>query len=633
MTGWEVRGVLVAIRSSADMLKWAYAYPEAAKGHAAPSRVDAVRQTVADVSRLAEECDHLMSSIAPSRPPIKLPSIPTFRDIELSPTGEFRRRDTCEEETAPVVWPPSIPPPSADLARAIAKLGLDMIDICVVIETWSVLTDPTHPWPVLASFSRCVSKAEADEDLLLCRKAITRLHGERGWPVEIRKELCACMDDGLTGKQDARATAESMGERFGRVSAVALDLLWAAAEQLLCKWKRSAAEQAAWDRWDDSDKPQSDAEMKAKTLWQSGDIWLACGKRFGRGDGAVAGGQWAERVGAVVGHDRENHRKSVLLSDQRIFGMKRRSRVREFYQASGKGADYRNAWPDKSLHTIYNAVAFANRRGLVLNARVTVSWFMLADCDAIACKGLFQHFKRNLAQWLLDKGAPEVGQPWPAYVYAHETVGDAGFHTHMRLAVPSALGAEFRKEVRCALRRVIEPRPWPEPCRTKSGKRKVEFVVPRVSTVPEFDFPRPRSVTRDQWIGVGYMLKGVHPERVLATRDDGRPVDVSDVLEWDYQDPGTKWAGKQCGTSQALGEAAQRTFRDASGAPFRSRLDEQIETGKIDVRELYSDCYLEQAVGQVSAVVAPPAGAQPGSDDDDRWARLCDLLSRLAAWR
>lgn len=357
----------------------------------------------------------------------------------------------------------------------------------------------------------------------------------------------------------------------------------------------------------DDDKPRTEAEMAARSFWQSGNMWLATGshmagtKKDGREDHPVQGsGLWAEMVRATVGHNRRQHAQAVLAADPRFFGVKRRARTREFYRSPAKTPDYSRAFPDEMVRRLYDAVAFANRCGLVLNARVTVSWFLLEDCDAAECDRLFQRFKKNLVQWLGEKGPPEPGQPWPAFVYVHEAGDKAKYHTHMRVAVPPALAADFREEVRGALRKVIAPRPWPKLPKTKRGG-SAEFVVSRVSGLAVHDPARRRPMTKDQWVSLGYLLKGADPRRVLMRREDGQLVTVGNLLEWEYEDPGAPWRGKPFSPSEALGPAARQRFRDKDGKPFVSLLERQIRDGNIDVRELYSDWYLAQALGRAAA--------------------------------
>lgn len=383
------------------------------------------------------------------------------------------------------------------------------------------------------------------------------------------------------------------------------------------------------DAWDDDRKPRTEAEMEARTLWQSGDMWRVSGERYGRARGkgdAVAGdGPWASMVRATVGHDGAGHVRAVLSSDPRVFGAKRRARTRDFFRPPAASPDYRHALPFRDVVRLYDAGAYANRRGVVLNARVTISWFLLGDCTERECERYFEAFKKNVVEWLRSRGAAAPGKPFPAYVYAHEAAGGNKRHTHMRLAVPPELGKEFREEVRAALRHVIAPRPWPELAVGPDDKEKSRFVVARVSAVPAHDPARSRPMTKDQWIGVTYMLKGADPTPALSVREGGQTVSVGDIMEWEYEDPGAPWTTRRVGASQELGPTARRAFVDEGGHAFHSLLTVQRKAGTIDVRDLYSDYYLDQAAGRRG--VAPPAAPQPGTaaDGEDVVAALLSL--------
>jgi hypothetical protein len=367
------------------------------------------------------------------------------------------------------------------------------------------------------------------------------------------------------------------------------------------------------------DKSCSDAEMAARTLWQSGDVWMESGKSFSRGRSPVTGrGFYASLTLATVGHDATQHMRT-LRHDPRIFGNPRRSRVRDFYHPPRGGTDTTFALRLKEVEKVYDAVAFANWCGLVLNARVTIAWFLLEGCTAKECAAMFEQLKKNLVQWLLDKGPPYSGAPWPAYVFVHETTGEDRWHTHMRFAVPPHLAAAFRREVDNALRRVIAPRIWPTADAQPGAKGRAEFLRRRVGLVKPFNPKQPTPITGDQWIGVMYMLKGADPNKEVARLDHAtgsgggyKPVFLTDLIDWTYENPGQPWIGKRVGFAEALGPTSRRMTTDADGNLFQSLLAFQLKHNAVNVLDLYSDYHLDQAEGRRSCLpLQPPAAKFP----------------------
>lgn len=394
-------------------------------------------------------------------------------------------------------------------------------------------------------------------------------------------------------------------ERFCRVSDVAVALLREQVQAREAAIKRASrividSKLSIYD--DDDDRPKSDAEAAALTRRQSGKslmdgLSLAARRRWERATRETT----LPRVGfhgalerAIWGATGEDYRLALAADDPTVCLIKRRAKVQRWFRPGPAQISYQHAFPVSTVRRLYNSVAFANRQGVVLNVRLGVSWFNVPGCEAADCKHYFAQFKRNLVQWFADKG---LTKPYPALVFVHERKAAAGvdrFHTHMQLAVPERLRNEFMSWVDGALCRVLKLPQLPRP---------VLWV--RWRKVPSHSPNQSRAVTRDQWTGLTYMLKGADPGAELGINVNDATVTVGGITEWEYEDPGEPFAGVPYGTTETLGPGSQQAFRDASGEPFHSLLDLQIDNDALDWRELYTDYYLDQAAGR--RVPTPPA--------------------------
>ena len=254
----------------------------------------------------------------------------------------------------------------------------------------------------------------------------------------------------------------------------------------------------------------------------------------------------------------------------------------------------------------------------MLNTRVGVSWYNMPDCAPHDCENYFAQFKKNLVQWLAAKG---LKKPYPALIYVHERADRAKtdrFHTHMMLAVPEPLREAFTSYVRKALLRVLK--------RDKLPKR---LLWVRWRKVASYTPERRSPITRDQWMTVTYMLKGVDPAAELGLNVNGSVVTVGGITEWRYEEPGEPFAGEPWGSTETIKSGQQQIFRDSSGHAFHSLLDWQIANGALDWRELYTDYHLDQAAGRrgpqpppltSKALTLPLLSADPGELPD--WDKI-----------
>ncbi len=363
---------------------------------------------------------------------------------------------------------------------------------------------------------------------------------------------------------------------------------------------------------DDDDRPQSDAEAAALTRRQSGaELWEGLDKAGRERWMRATAREPLPPVGlhgsierATFGHNARDSMLSLAAGDPTVCLVKRRAKIQDWFNKPSATVSYDHAFPVSAFRGIYNAVAFANRQGLVLNARVGVSWYNLPNCPPDDCKGYFAQFKKNLVQWFAANG---LKNPYPALVFVHERADRAGtdrFHTHMMLAVPETLREAFTSYVSKALLRVVG--------RDKLPKR-VLWV--RWRKVAAHSPGRRWPITHDQWTGVTYMLKGVNPGAGLGLNVNSNVVTVGVVTPWRYEDPGEPFAGEPWGWTETIGPGRQKTFRDGAGHAFHSLLDWQIANEALDWRDLYTDYYLDQAAGRQrpEPPVRPSAGNRPAA--------------------
>lgn len=123
---------------------------------------------------------------------------------------------------------------------------------------------------------------------------------------------------------------------------------------------------------------------------------------------------------------------------------------------------------------LYDAVAFANTRGWVMNVELTMT-FHVPDNEALAT---FQNFMKRYRSWTHDKGIPCVA------IYVWERPTGAFLHVHIQMFIPNEWHHALKKWLSRTTRRVVA-----------SFKLKV----------------RRTATTTSQWIWFRYLAKGLHP--------------------------------------------------------------------------------------------------------------------------
>lgn len=369
----------------------------------------------------------------------------------------------------------------------------------------------------------------------------------------------------------------------------------------------------------EDDRTKSESDIKAKLRRQSGLLEPIRRVPFVPSGGIGYDSQLERAInGATVG-DRERSLASLFPN---IYHRKLRDPVDGYWggnlasdrpsaPSSQQWGGYDDALTIREGKRAYNAVAFANREGMVLNAGVTISWFAVPGTNVDAQAKFFEAFRKNLSQWLTQQNAAERLRR-AIFVYVHENPGGKRFHTHMLLHIAPLLVSAFAGYLPGAVGRAV-------------GEKRISADLLKVvlkHRVRPFD----RHAVFSQWRKFHYMMKGADPEVVLCRARSFEYV-LGDIMKFRYSDPGRSVVARRVGQSDALAPAARKNFV--------SQLDTQIQNGNIDVRQLFSDCYLRQWEGKpafeqcepISAVQAPNISEMlQASERELRFSTLARVL-------
>ncbi|MBI0436084.1 hypothetical protein D9598_19940 [Roseomonas sp. KE0001] len=335
--------------------------------------------------------------------------------------------------------------------------------------------------------------------------------------------------------------------------------------------------------FDDDDEPRTEAAIAARDRRYAGWPEPERRTRFRPTSGSSLD-EALER--GVFGADEEAYRSAWVPTDPRIYEDKRGMPRRVYLgpqPAPRTEPDITHALSARHVRRIYNAAAFANRTGYILNAKLTVAWFLLEGMNPAEQLRCFGSYYKKLKQWFRDQSAarvPDAADREPRIIHVHENPGGASFHTHFALAVPETMMADFRGAAQGMMARLV-------------GSHGLEG--DRLKRLVKAEVRRPdRDACVGQWFWLHYMLKGANHAELLVDPGPGLCRRLGDVLAYRYEDPGPMPGCERVGVTEALGAEAQDEFADARGRRFGSLWDAQLMSGEIDVRWLYSDYYLRQ---------------------------------------
>lgn len=194
------------------------------------------------------------------------------------------------------------------------------------------------------------------------------------------------------------------------------------------------------------------------------------------------------------------------------------------------------------LQRVYNAIALANCRGVILSTRVDISWSTVGITNEISIRAAFKSFLDWMSRWL----GRHAG--WPAYVYVFERGPRYGIHTHMLVHVPFDLGDEFRSGANRILMNIIG-RPLLDT--TDSTTMLIQPRGPNVDT---------------QWKRFRYMMKGISPDLPWPRTNATGLNSIVDRVRLKPK-PGGVIQGKRVGVSRALDKAAVKRWSAVNEFP------------------------------------------------------------------
>ena len=98
----------------------------------------------------------------------------------------------------------------------------------------------------------------------------------------------------------------------------------------------------------------------------------------------------------------------------------------------------------KQFKTLYNAIAFANRTGRVINCHITINWGLFGLSNHKAAQEALETFINRYRSFHNHHKADKIA--FPIWVYVHECSVESGMHTHLLMHVPDHLRAnQFNK--------------------------------------------------------------------------------------------------------------------------------------------------------------------------------------------
>ena len=189
----------------------------------------------------------------------------------------------------------------------------------------------------------------------------------------------------------------------------------------------------------------------------------------------------------------------------------------------------------------YAAAEFAAEHNLLCDVSVTIQWGLLGCHDTKTVKAGFRAFQMCLDTWMKGNHIPR------AYFYVHEAGADGSLHTHLQVHIPA--DAEGKPRYRKDFREWAQ-RTWVWN-RLKSHVPKAVVVSGGV-----------KSSLMRHWIGFHYQMKGYDQRACVVRRrnsDDGQATMLSDLIAFNWRNPGIVPLKKRIGHSELLGATSRRS--------------------------------------------------------------------------
>ena len=282
-------------------------------------------------------------------------------------------------------------------------------------------------------------------------------------------------------------------------------------------------------------------EDRARTLRESG--WADLPRKYEHK--CVGTGPNCQLGQAIFGADKETWDRAIELEQPPSTNYGFYAFNERFSHKNRPGGLRLTAAQAKDL---YDAVAYANTLGLVMNCHVSITWGLLGIVDHTEAANTLTHrVIKPLRQWYKDR----TGRDQLAWLYVHENGRIHGFHTHLMLAIPNDLRLAFRDWLESRLSDV---------CRLDSMPKEASHITAY----------RSDPIGR-QWIYFQYLIKGIDENEALPARVGWNShIPVSRLIKFGLENPGEVQCKKKCGVANLIGVKARQR------AGFRSLLDQGV---------------------------------------------------------
>ncbi|GEO17402.1 hypothetical protein [Microvirga aerophila] len=267
---------------------------------------------------------------------------------------------------------------------------------------------------------------------------------------------------------------------------------------------------------------------------------------------------------------RDEHGKPVWVS---IHGTGEQARLHRAINGDGK-RQYQRTWEGygqtqhlagRDFTKLYNAVAFANCQGWVLNTFISISWSTVGITTDLLVEQAHRRFNERMRKWLLERGLPL------AWVWVLERGNTYGLHSHIHVAVPKQHRRDFMQ--------------WAKKCVSHIPGRPL--VNTEISKTVRFDCRSDRDVA-GQWWRFPYYAKGVDPAVGFRDADDKHIWRLLNEVAGLTLKPQGLVKTKRAGVSRALDAKARRAFDAQYGLPPFA-----LANGGKEPADLYTDEYLK----------------------------------------
>lgn len=263
----------------------------------------------------------------------------------------------------------------------------------------------------------------------------------------------------------------------------------------------------------------------------------------------LGSGPWAERCGATFGQTPD-------LREQ----MRNRAPSSQYL-----GLD--------AFRAAYQAVAFANCRGRVLNALITITWGTIGLTVDETIEMRLAQFLAAIDRWCAGYGIR------PAWVWVIERGTQRGLHTHIIASLPAMLQLDFRGWFWRALSHICG----------------CDLLHTPASKTLDIRFGMDENVGL-QWEGFKYLFKGLSPRYRRTIRSTGVSTPLRPILGLDLSAQG--WVlTERSGISPEFSPEAYQHW--AAGLPFPPEIPRLEDIGSPN--DLYTDRYLRWYLHELAA--------------------------------